>query len=452
MSVVATRPDLGDPVAWRFPTFDATVVGPGLVVHHLDLPGRELVSVDLLVDAPTTADPAGREGTALITARTLDEGSSRRDGDAFAAALDSQGASLGASAGLSGLRLTMDVPRDNLAAAFELLAEAITDPVFPAHEVERVVRQRLDSIRQAFARPEERANLALRDALIDPSHRSHLPGGGTADSVGTVDRDATAAFHADHVLTGPIRLVVAGDLTGVDLGTVAGTQLARWVDIDRPTTPPAELVLRPGPRVVVVDRPGSVQTQLVLARPGPDRHAVDWAAARVASFVLGGTLTSRLDAVLREEKGYTYGIRSRLTTYLRGGIARLAVGSVDTENTVESVEIALGIMRALADGGATADERDAAVDYLAGVRPLTLETPPALVSEVARNLDDGLPSDHTDAELARLRSVTTDEVSAAATAHLAPDGMTLVAVGDASVIADGIGALGHADVEVVTDA
>jgi predicted Zn-dependent peptidase len=201
--------------------------------------------------------------------------------------------------------------------------------------------------------------------------------------------------------------------------------------------------------VVVVDKPGAVQTQLLVSRIGPDRRAHDWTAARIASYVLGGTLTSRLDMVLREDKGFTYGIRSRMTTYRRGGIVQLANGSVDTPTTGEAVGLALDIVRRLADEGPTYQEVEAAVDYLVGVRPLALETPRALVSEVARNLGDDLAPSHTDTELSEMRALTVDEVAEAAATHLRTDDCTVIAVGDAEAIANELAALGHAEVELV---
>jgi predicted Zn-dependent peptidase len=333
-------------------------------------------------------------------------------------------------------------------AALDLLAEAALTPTFPAREVDRLIKQRLDQIRQEEARPESRAAIAARAEAIDPGHRSSLPSGGTATTVGALDREALVTFHADHLLTGPATLVVAGDLTGVDIAGVVAARFAPWRDVDREPYVAQPLVYRPGRRVVVVDKPGAVQTQLIVGRPGPDRCADDWAATRVAAHVLGGTLTSRLDMVLREEKGYTYGIRTRMLPYRRGGLVQLASGSVHTEVTADALADALAIMRDFAASGPTPAERDAAVDYLAGVRPLTLETPRALVAEVSRNLHDDLPAEHTDTEVARLREVTRDEVAAAAARHLRTDDLVVVAVGDAATITDGLVALDCGEVEV----
>lgn len=449
-ATVQPRPVLGDPVDWSLPDLATTRLGPGLTLHQLHLPGRGLVAVDLRFDAPITLDPPGLEGLALLTSRGLDEGTARHDGNDFAAALDRVGAEWHTGAGTAGLRVSMDVPAAHLAEALDLLAEGVTEPVFPAREVERLVSQRLDAIRQQLARADHRIGIVEREVMVD-GHRCAVPNGGTLDTVAAIDRDRTAGFHADHVLGGPTTLVVAGDLSGIDVEEIATRRLVDFLHADRPAHDPEPLPVLAGPRVVVVDKPGAVQTQLLLSGPGPDRRSDDWAAARIAAYVLGGTLTSRLDMVLREDKGYTYGVRSRLSTYRRGGIAQLANGSVDTPNTGDAVRLALEIIGTLADEGPTRAERDAAVDYLVGVRPLALETPRALASEVSRNLGDDLPPTHTDTELELLRGVTVDAVAAAAATHLRPDDCTVVVVGDADAIVGDLEQLGHAEVEVRRD-
>jgi predicted Zn-dependent peptidase len=447
-AVIPPRPQLGDPAPWTFPTFTREDLGHGLRLLHRHLPGRGLVAIDLLLDAPLVVERLDRAGVGVITGWALDEGTTRRDADAFAAALDRIGASLHGGIGTGGFRIAVDAPARSLVGALDLLAEAAVTPTFPAREVDRLIKQRLDQIRQEEARPESRAAIVARAEAIDPGHRSSLPSGGTAATVGALDRDALVAFHADHLLTGPATVVVAGDLSGVDIAGLVAARFAPWRDVDRERHAAQPLAYRPGRRVVVVDKPGAVQTQLIVGRPGPDRRAEDWAATRVAAHVLGGTLTSRLDMVLREEKGYTYGIRTRMLPYRRGGLVQLASGSVHTEVTADALTDALAIMRDFAASGPTPAERDAAVDYLAGVRPLTLETPRALVGEVSRNLHDDLPAEHTDTEVTRLRDVSRDEVAAAAATHLRTEDLVVVVVGDAAAITDGLTALDCGEVEV----
>ena len=152
-----------------------------------------------------------------------------------------------------------------------------------------------------------------------PGQRPHR---GRAQTVAGLTRDDLVEFHATAIGPSGATIVVAGDLTGVDVLDVLEGTLGTWTaPRHRPADPPVAPVVAPdAERVVVVDRPGSVQTEILVARPAPDRSTPDgWAPHPVISFVLGGSPSARVDAVLREEKGYTYGIRTAFRPRVAGG-------------------------------------------------------------------------------------------------------------------------------------
>ena len=164
--------------------------------------------------------------------------------------------------------------------------------------------------------------------------------------------------------------------------------------------------------MVIVDRPGAVQTQLLIGRIGPDRHDQVWPALLLGTYCLGGTLTSRLDRVLREEKGYTYGVRA-FGQVLRSpapappdgatGASLLAIsGSVDTASTGPALDDLWKVLRTLAAGGLTDAERDVAVQNLVGVAPLKYERAAAVASTLADQVEQHLPDDYQAQLYARL--------------------------------------------------
>ena len=167
-------------------------------------------------------------------------------------------------------------------------------------------------------------------------------------------RDDVVSFHARHVAPAEATLVVAGDLLGLDVVAEVEQALGGWAT-------PSEFVAARSvaggassaedrARVVVVDRPGSVQTEILVGCPGPDRHVEGgWAPYPVLGFVVGGSPTARIDAVLREEKGYTYGIRLGFRPRRKGGLF-LTSGSVRADVTVESVDLLIDILDAARDG------------------------------------------------------------------------------------------------------
>jgi predicted Zn-dependent peptidase len=209
-------------------------------------------------------------------------------------------------------------------------------------------------------------------------------------------------------------------------------------------------------RVVIVDRPGSVQTQLLIGRVGPDRHDPTWAAQLLGTYCLGGTLTSRLDRVLREEKGYTYGVRAfaqPLRSAADGsGRALLAIsGSVDTASTGPALADTWTILRTLAAEGLTDAEREEAVQFLVGVAPLRYETAGSVAGTLADQVEQGLPDDYQAEVYRRLAELGTEAATEAVVAAFPPERLVTVLVGDAATIADDVRELGIGEVTVIAN-
>ncbi|WP_129844201.1 pitrilysin family protein [Streptomyces sp. RFCAC02] len=448
------RPTAGEPTPWAFPAPDRGTLPNGMAVLRVHRPGQQIIAVEINLPAPLAAEPAGQEGVATIMARAFAEGTDRHTAEEFAAELERCGATFDAHADHPGVRVSLEVPASRLTNALRLVADALRAPAFPEHEIERLVRNRLDEIPHELANPARRAAMALYDTLFPAESRLSRPRQGTAESVERVDAKAVRAFYEAHVRPAGATAVVVGDLTGIDLDAVLADTLGAWSG-----QPAAEPVWEPVTaddtgRVVIVDRPGAVQTQLLIARTGPDRHDPVWAAQRLGIYCLGGTITSRLDRVLREEKGYTYGIRAFaqvLHSPADGtGLALLGIrGSVATDVTGPALADLWQVLRTLAAEGLTDDERDAAVQFLVGVAPLSFETSAAVAGTLADLVEEGLPDDFQARLYARMAETGTVETTAAVVRAFPLDRLVTVLVGDAAQIAEPVRALGIGEVTVI---
>ena len=393
-----------------------------------------MLSLRVVVPSPLSVEPTGREGVAAMTARLLDEGTSEYSPEELAELMERHGMVLGAGVSDGGLLVDVDVPQTHLATAASIVTTALSDPVFPESEVTRVLRSRLAEIEQERASAAVRGMRETSRTLWDPSDRAFLPVAGTAATVGALTRGDLVAHHARTVGPRGATVVLAGDLSGVDaLGVVRDT-LGSWVAPDQldpePPRPPVPALDRV--RTVVVDRPGAVQTEIVVACPGPDRSTPHgWAPHPVLSFVVGGSPGARLDAVLREEKGYTYGIRSAFRPRVAGG-SFVTSGSVRTEVTGDAVGILLGILDGARDGFTEAELR-AGVDYVAKTAPGRYATADAVADESAALALEGLPTDVTTRNLAALADLTVDDLDAAYRRTVTGE-WTVVLVGDAQAV------------------
>ncbi|KPI16799.1 peptidase M16 domain protein [Actinobacteria bacterium OK006] len=449
------QPQAGQPKPWAFPAPERGTLDNGLTVLRCHRPGQQVVAVEVLLAAPLEAEPAGLDGVATIMARAFSEGTDKLSAEEFAAELERCGATLDAHADHPGVRLSLEVPVSRLPKALGLLADALRAPAFAESEVERLVRNRLDEIPHETANPARRAAKELSKELFPATSRMSRPRQGTEETVQKIDSTAVRAFFDKHVRPATSTAVIVGDLTGVDLDALIAETLGDWTGSSAEPRPVPPVAADDTGRVIVVDRPGAVQTQLLIGRVGADRHDRVWPAQVLGTYCLGGTLTSRLDRVLREEKGYTYGVRA-FGQVLRAapdgtGIAMLAIsGSVDTPNTGPALDDLWKELRTLAAEGLTDAERDVAVQNLVGVAPLKFETAAAVAGTLADQVEQYLPDDYQATLYQQLAATGTVEATAAAVSAFPVDRLVTVLVGDAAQIQEPVKALGIGEVTVVS--
>ncbi|MDK1475944.1 pitrilysin family protein [Streptomyces sp. 549] len=449
------QPAGGLPKPWDFPAPQRSTLPNGLTVLRCHRPGQQVVAVEVNLVAPLDAEPEGLDGVATLMARALSEGTDKHSAEEFAAELERAGATLDAHADHPGVRVSLEVPASRLERALALLADALRSPAFPDSEIERLVANRLDEIPHEMANPARRAAIALSGTLFPPSARMSRPRQGTEETVSRIDAAAVRAFYEAHVRPATATVVVVGDFTGIDLDAALGGTLGAWTGAEAQPRPMSPITADDAARVVIVDRPGSVQTQLLIGRIGADRHDRVWPAQVLGVYCLGGTLTSRLDRVLREEKGYTYGVRAFGQVLRSGpegtGAALLAIsGSVATDVTGPALADLWQVLRTLAAEGLTDEERDVAVQNLVGVAPLRYETAAAVAGTLADQVEQHLPDDFQSRLYALLAETGTVEASAAAVNAFPLDRLVTVLVGDAEQIADPVRALGVGEVTVVS--
>ena len=453
------QPAAGQAKPWEFPVPEHGALASGLRLQRCHRPGQQVMAVELCLDAPLDAEPDGLDGIATVMAHALSEGSGPYSAEEFAAELERCGATVGSRVDYTGARISMEVPASRLARALGLLAEALRVPAFAPSEVDRLVRNRLDEIPHELASPPRRAAKQLAAELFPATSRMSRPREGSEDTVGRIDAANARAFYDAHVRPGTATAVIVGDLTGIELDRILADSLGTWT---APTAPPAPVpaaIADDTGRVVIVDRPGAVQTQLLVGRTGPDRRDPVWPALVVGTYCLGGTLTSRLDRVLREEKGYTYGVRA-FAQVLRSpasgtangaaGTSLLAIsGAVDTASTAPALADMHTVLRTLAAEGLTEAERDLAVQNLVLVAPLRYETAAAVAGTLADQVEQHLPDDYQAQLYKRLAATSTAAATEAVVAAFPTVSLVTVLVGDASLITEPVEALGLGAVTVV---
>lgn len=448
--VVATRPSPGRPRPYHFPTIERTRLRNGLTVAVVHVPGRPLVSADLVVRAGVAEEPPETAGAFALAARALTEGTERRDAVALAEAAERLGATLATEAGWDALSAGVDVPAERLPAALELLAEVVREPAFPAAEVERLREERLNDLLQARADPRRRADDAFAATIYAPESPYHRPAGGDRPTVERLVQAAVRAVYRRVLDPGRMALVVAGDLAGLDVAGLAERCFGDWSGAPEEVVPPAPIVVRSGVlgrRVRVVDRPESVQTEIRIGHLGISRRAPDFHAVTVMAMILGGLFNSRLNMKLREERGYTYGAFAGFDVRRAEGpfVARAAVA---TAVTVPAVLDMLAELERMRSGPVRPEELAAARDYLVGVFPLRFETPGPIAGAVAGLHVHELPDEELTHYREKIEAVGVPDVERAARERLDLERLAIVLVGDAGAFLSDLEAAGLGPVEV----
>lgn len=451
------RPTAGEPRGYHFPRFSRTRLPNGLGLITAQLPGRPLLVGHLLFHGPgagATGEPATQAGATVLAARAMTEGTRRRDAVELIEASERLGAEIAADSGWDSFAVSVEVPRTRLAPALGLLAEVALEPSFPDGEVQRLRDERLNDLLQAKAEPRRRVERAFAETLYAPGAAYARPQGGSESTVPGLDRASLVARHAALLDPAHATLVLAGDLTGLDALRLATDTLGGWSAAaggdGRAPAQQASDARGQGGRVVVVHRPGSPQSELRIGHVGVPRRTRDFHAISVLNAIVGGLFGSRLNALLREEKGYTYGVHSSFD--MRVGAGPFAVRTaVQTEFTVPAIVDALAELRRIGEAPVTDEELATARDYLVGVFPLRYETSGQVAGAIAGLVANGLPDDELDRYRPAVAAVSAEQVLEAARAHIRPAELSVVMVGDADAFLPALEAAGIGQVEVVRE-
>jgi zinc protease len=426
--MTAPRPPLGRFGPSRLPSLAEEQLETGLHVIAVRQPSVPLVELRLVFplsrrDITTAAPP-------LVLSESILAGTENHDRAGLAAALERFGGTL--SAHVAGDLLVVN--GSALAGSYRdllgLLAEVLSGARYPKEEVEADCIRTADELSIALSRPETVAHDAFaRRRFGRHPYATSLP---RPETVASISAPALRRLHHRLIAPSGAHLVLLGDLQPRRAISAAAEALGPWTGAATaeglPLLPPVPPVLPGG--IDLVDRPGSVQSNLRLGGDAPDRAAPDWPALSLANQILGGMFTSRLVANLREKNGYTYSPHSRIDQS-RAGATSMIGSAVATEVTAPALMETRYELARLATGGVEDDEAESARRYGVGSWLYRTATQAGLASTLAGLAGAGLGPAYVVDHPRRLARTTTREIDEAARRYFGPAGMATVVVGDA---------------------
>lgn len=452
LGVPGRRPAAGTPRPYHFPVFRRRRLACGAALLTAPVPGRPLVSARLILEGGAAAERAEVGGVSVLAAQALTEGTERYSAIELIEATERLGADLHAEAGWDGLSIGLAVPVARLEPALALLAEVALRPVFPESEVARLRDERLADLMQARAEPRRLAELHFLAAIYREGSPYARPVGGLEPTVGRLDRAAVAARFAAAADPARATLVVAGEVEEEAVAETLERLFGDWhtaAPVGAVPVDDRDSVERTFVRLV--DRPGSVQSELRIGHVGVPRRIADFHATAVTGAILGGLFRSRLQLKLREEKGYTYGASASFDFRRAAGPFTVRT-AVRTDATAPAIADTLAELERIRDEPVQAEELAAARDFLVGVFPLRFETPGAIAAAIGGLVVHGLPDDELERYRPAVSAVTAEQVQQVARARIHPDRVAILVVGDADAVDADLRAAGFGDVQVVREA
>src|SRR5690606_681839 len=222
----------------------------------------------------------GKNGVAMLTAALLDQGTESRTAAEIADAIDTVGGGLGSGAANDLSFVNVLVMKDSLAFGFELLADVVRNPAFRQEELDRQRMQALSGLRVSYQDPDYVAGLVF-GRLVYGFHPYGMPSTGTPESLASITREDLVEFHRTWYVPNNAILGIVGDVMPEAAFAAAerafGDRQPRGVPEHQPVAPP-----EPTRRVVVVNKPDAVQTELRVGHLGLPRKHPDYLAFDLA--------------------------------------------------------------------------------------------------------------------------------------------------------------------------
>lgn len=423
------KPNPGIAPAASFPEFKEFTLSNGLRVFAIQDDRRPMVTFRLIIKSGTAADN-GKPGTASLVATLLNRGTTGRSAESFAKESDFLGSRVEAAAGPDSISLIASSLNKYTDKLLDLMSDAARNPTFSEEQVAKALKISLSSLEAQKQQPEALLSKMIAKIVYGNHPYGSVP---TPESISSITRDDLVQFHKLHFQPRNATLAVIGDISQEQVGSLVEKLFGAWENTKSIEAKQFPLPQMKGRSVHLVDRPGSVQSNIAVCRTGPKRNTPDLPEVLVLNSTLGGGFSGRLFQNLRETHGWTYGAYSAFDPRRDAGSFQ---ASAETRNEVTApavTEILKEIDRICKE---PAPESELALqrEYNVGNYLLSLEKSERTAQRV-QDIDlYGLPQDFYKTYARRMGSVTPLLMEATAQTHLSSEDVSIIVVGEAKEV------------------
>ena len=433
-TVDRTKPPQTPPIPnFKLPPVFETKLPNGLNVSVVEDARFPLVSVRLNFQAGSKFDPADIPGLSEATAALITEGTKTRASRQISEEIDSIGGTLNGTSGPDALTVSGNALSESLTKLLTLVADVSLNANFPADEVQLYQQNRVQGLRAQRSEPGYLADEAVSDTLYGTSPYAHIAP--TEASIAKFDPKVLANFRDTHLIPNNATLLLIGKLPPRDeLMKLITAEFGAWKEKPVPAAPKMDFPA-PKKQIILVDRPGSVQADIHIARLAPTRTSPDYFPLLVGNLVLGGGTNSRMFKNIREKEGFAYDAHSEYGVKRESGDFQ-AVTQVRNDVVEPAMKAVLAELQGMAAAPVPADELTSVKNFRAGTYVLSMETQAGVIGQLSNMKTLGLPNTFLETYVTRVRSVEPPQLQAVAKKYILPDESAIVVVGDAKVIGD----------------
>jgi zinc protease len=395
-----------------------------------------VVNFSLLVDSGYASDSPQLPGVASLALRMLEEGTPKRGSLKISEELEALGANFSTGTNLDGAFVNMNVLKATMPKALDLYADLVLHPAFPQNEFARLQQDRLATIAREKSVPQLMALRVLPSLLYGKGHVYSLPftGTGTEEAVRKMTRDDLAKYHQTWFKPNNATLLVVGDTTLAEVTPLLEKEFAGWKAGEVPKKIVAQVAQPSGTVVYLMDRPGALQSVIYGAQLAPPRNSPEAVPLQVVNNIFGGTFSSRMNMNLREDKHWSYGVSTQISSAV-GQRPFLSASPVQTDKTADALRELVKEYRNMAGGKPiTAGELKDAQDNATLGLPGAFETSSQLSNAYSTILQYQLPENYYNSFTEKALSLTPEQANALAARSIMPDKLVWVVVGDMSKI------------------
>jgi zinc protease len=415
----------------QIPTAHETKLSNGLTLVIVEDKRLPLVSYRLAFRTGDAHDPKELPGLTDMMSGLLTEGTESRTSRQVAEEVELMGATLHAGASSDYTTISASALTTFGDRILELMADVVLRPSFPENEVELTKQNTKESLKQQRAQPSFLASETVARVMFGEHPYSSISP--TPESVDAITRDQLVAFHRAAFIPNNAVFVVVGEVERAAIAATIEKLFGSWPSAEPAQNdfpaPPA----RSGRSAYLVDRPGSAQSNIVIANTGITRTNNAYFPMLLMHTVLGANASSRLFMNLREDKGYTYGAYSSLDARRTAGSFR-ASAEVRTPVTGDSLKEFFYELERIRTEPVSQKEIADAKSYLTGVFPIRLETQEGLIDQLVQIRMLGLPDDYLQTYRDNVQAVTIEQIQSVAEKYVRPNEAAIVIVGDGAQV------------------